>query len=376
MPRLYAIDPLLQSLRIVVDPRSSSRVRYRLPDVLLLAVTAVMAGCEGWDEIEDFCNDNLSWLRKYTKFESRGPCADTIRRVFERISPHAFRDAFKQWIEQMFGKAIAGHIAIDGKQLRSASARGDAAITILSAYATDLGGICLAQEAVAEKSNEINGIPKLLNCLELEGSIVTIDAIGCQHDILSKIVAEKGDYLVACKRNQASLHQDVTTTFEHFRDKFGLDQDVYETSERGHGREETRICRVISDISWLPIIDEWPGIQSIVEVESHRTCAGKTSDELRYYVSSRTISAKQFGDMIRSHWAIENGLHWVLDVAFNEDRIGVHDRIGAQNLALVRKIAFTLIKATKPTKMSFKRQAKRNNRRPDLLFQTLAQQIL
>lgn len=370
------IEHFIVHFSAIPDPRSLSRIRYRLTDILLLTVAGTMSGCECWDEIEDFGNDNFEWLKNHTEFSERIPSADTIRRIFERISPRAFRDSFIQWIKQVFGEKISGHIAIDGKQLRGSAVDGKAALTLLSAYATEHGGICFAQEAVSDKSNEITGIPLLLDCIDLDGSTVSIDAIGCQHVILEKIVAKKGDYVIATKGNQPSLFQDVISTFEHFRDHFTLSQDVHETNDNKHGRIEKRIYRVITDIDWLPTIEEWPGIKSIIQVESHRTCKSETSIECRYFVSSKTANAEEFGRIIRAHWSIENSLHWVLDVNFNEDRIDVGNRNSAQNLALVRKIALTLIKAEKPKNMSFRRQAKRYNRRPDMLFQTLAQQML
>lgn len=370
------IEHFLAYFSLIPDPRSLSRIRYQLIDILLLTVAGIMSGCECWDEIEDFGNDNIEWLKKHTKFTEQAPSSDTIRRVFERISPRAFHDVFMQWIKTVFGEKISGHIAIDGKKLRGSAINGKTALTLLSAFATENGGICFAQEAVAENSNEITAIPPLLDCLNLEGSTVTIDAIGCQHEILEKIIEKKGDYVIAVKGNQPSLFQDVTTTFKHFCEYFKLDQKVYETNDKKHGRIEKRIYRVISDIKWLPTIKEWPKIKSLIQVESHRTWNNKTSVEWRYFISSKISNAEEFGQIIRAHWSIENRLHWVLDVNFNEDRIDVVNRKSAQNLALVRKIALTLMKAEKPKNMSFKRQAKRYNRRPDMLFQTIEQQMV
>ena len=366
---------LADSLAAIPDPRSRSRVRYRLADVLFLTVSAVMAGCDGWEEIEDFGTDNLEWLKKFTRFDRRSPSADTVRRVFSRVSPRAFRICFSTWASSVFGDKIGGHIAIDGKCLRGSATDKKAAMTLLSAFATE-HGICLAQQAVDSKSNEITGMPNILDAIDISGSLVSIDAMGCQESIVDKIVSKKGDYLIAVKGNQKALLRDVEASFDHFQEQFDLQIDTYQTKERSHGRHEIRDYAMISDVAWIPEGDRWTGIKSIIKADSETVRKETTSKCTRYFICSRADGIRDISTAIRRHWAIENELHWVLDVAFNEDSIGVHDRWAAQNLALVRKISLALTKVAKPKNMSYRRQGKRYGRRPDLLFKTLSDQAV
>ena len=295
--------------------------------------------------------------------------------VFSRISVVGFRTCFSEWIAEVFGAELGSHIAIDGKRQCATSRKNESPLTILSAFASE-AGICLGQYSVEEKSNEITGIPKLLDGIDISGSVVTIDAIGCQTEIASKILEQGADYLIAVKGNQPSLHQDVMETFSHFRDSFSLSEDIHECEDMGHGRKEKRVCRVIKEISWLPEADQWPSLSAIVKVESYREIKGKKSDEERFYISSQSDTAESLGRKIRSHWAIENNLHWILDVAYQEDNIGIRDKVAAENLGLVRKITHAIMRRDKSPDISFKRLRKRYSRRPDLLFKSLSCQMI
>jgi len=326
----------------LADPRWRA-CRYPLNEILLTALCAVLCGVEDWETMTLWGRSQLEWLRRILPFAQGIPSPDTFRRVFLALNPNAFERCFTEWVGALCPSLSGKHIAIDGKSVRG-SRNGEAhALHLVSAWCST-NGLTLGQVSTAQKSNEITAIPELLKALELKGATVTIDAMGTQHDIAEAIVAAQADYVLALKDNQPGLADAVRQWFAAAR-QGQLEHSYWEhvQHDKGHGRLETRICRVTDDVDWLPGVGQcWAGLKRLVMVESSRTMGDKTSIECRYYISSRTIKAQEMAHLVRSHWGIENSLHWVLDVSWGEDACQIRDRNAARNLALIRKITLNL----------------------------------
>lgn len=330
------------------DPRSR-RCRYALPEILLVALCAVLCGVEDWETMTLWGNSQLVWLRTILPFAHGIPAPDTFRRVFAVLSPTAFERCFTSWIGALCPSLAGQHVAIDGKTVRGSRSGEWAPLHLVSAWCS-ANGLTLGQVATADKSNEITAIPVLLQALQLQGATVTIDAMGAQHAIARQIVDGGGDYVLAVKDNQPTLAAAIRDWFAAARSG-ELEHSYWEHTEhdKGHGRLETRICRVSDDVAWLGALgQEWAGLARLAMVESHRTVAGKTSVECRYFISSRRIKAKEMAGLIRAHWGIEKGLHWVLDVSWGEDACRTRERTAARNLALLRKITLNLARQAAP----------------------------
>jgi predicted transposase YbfD/YdcC len=329
------------------DPRRQHRQLHRLLDILVIALCAVIAGSNTWQEVETFAQRRRDWLDRFLDLRNGVPSHDTFERVFDRLDPLALQRCLLSWLAALCDHLPVGHIAIDGKTARHSGSptRGIKALHLVSAWATECS-LTLGQIATEEKSNEITAIPQLLELLDLEGALVTIDAIGCQKAIAAKIVAGGGDYVLTVKDNQPNLAADILSSFTAAQevDYEGYDHDCYETSERGHGREEKRSYTVLYDLDKIQRRDEWEKLTVIGLCYSERTVAGKTSEELRLFIGSRHASARVYGEALRGHWGIENGQHWSLDVTFREDDSRIQKRNGGINFALLRKIALSLLK--------------------------------
>lgn len=324
------------------DPRWR-KCRYRLDEILLSALCAVLCGVEDWETMSLWGRSQQEWLRTILPFEHGIPSPDTYRRVFAALNPHAFERCFRAWVSTLCPSLEKCHVAIDGKTVRGNRTADWAALHLVSAWCSN-HGLTLGQVATADKSNEITAIPDLLQALELQGAVVTIDAMGAQHAIAEAIVAAGADYVLAVKDNQPTLADAIRDWFVA-AERGQLEHSYWEHTEhdKGHGRLETRICRVTDDVAWLPSIGQnWSGLQRLVMLESHRTSGGNTSVERRYFISSCSTKAQEMAGVIRSHWGIENCLHWVLDVSWGEDACQVRDRTAARNLALIRKITLNL----------------------------------
>jgi predicted transposase YbfD/YdcC len=290
------------------------------------------------------------WLRRFLRLPHGIPSHDTFRAVISRIDPSCFSECFTRWtaaIHELTGGEV---IALDGKTIRHSfdTATGQSALHIVSAWATT-SGVALGQIRVDEKSNEIKAIPKLLELLEIRGCIVTVDAMGCQTDIAEKIIDRGGDYVLCLKGNQTGLHEDVNWFFEEItRSGFGdLEHRYFESVEKDHGRIEIRRCWMVEDdaIAWLGEQGhKWSGLRSLAAIQAERHVGGKVSTETRYFISSLTGSAEQLALAARSHWGIENSLHWVLDMTMNEDRNRIRKDNAPENLSILRKIAINSIK--------------------------------
>lgn len=324
------------------DPRWRT-CRYPLDEILLTALCAVLCGVEDWETMSLWGRSQLEWLRRMLPFANGIPSPDTFRRVFGALNPNAFERCFTVWMGALCPSLSGKHIAIDGKSVRGSRTADAQALHLVSAWCS-ANGLSLGQVSTAQKSNEITAIPELLKALELQGATVTIDAMGTQHGIAEAIVAGQADYVLAVKDNQPTLAEAIRQWFAAAR-QGQLEHSYWEHVEhdKGHGRLETRICRVTDDVSWLPGLGQsWAGLTRLAMVESHRTIGGKSSVECRYYISSCAIKAQAMAQLVRAHWGIENGLHWVLDVSWGEDACQIRDRNAARNLALIRKITLNL----------------------------------
>jgi predicted transposase YbfD/YdcC len=316
-----------------------------LLDIIVIALCAVIAGSNTWQEVETFARHRRDWLGRFLDLDNGVPSHDTFERVFDRLDPLALQRCVLSWLAALCNTSGIGHIAIDGKTARRSGSptRGIAALHLVSAWATEQS-LTLGQVATAEESNEITAIPRLLELLDLEGALVTIDAIGCQTAIAEKIVAGKGDYVLTVKANQKHLHEDVVECLCAAMDDEVDRRDKYEYEEAGHGRIEKRWITILRDPEGIRGQGQWPSLKVIGSCYSERTVAGKTSEEIRFFIGSRDMTAKEYGQVIRAHWGIENGLHWSLDVTFREDDSRIQKRNAGSNFALLRKVALSLLK--------------------------------
>jgi predicted transposase YbfD/YdcC len=336
---------IVKFFRKLKDPRVKRRKKHLLMDIIAIAICAVIAGCDDWQQIETFGDNRREWLKQFLPLANGIPSHDTFERVFDRIDPVAFQACFRDWMNALCDALGLKHIAIDGKTLCGSRSGKLKALHLVSAWAVN-NHLSLGQVATSEKSNEITAIPQLLELLSLKGALVTIDAMGCQKDIAAKIVAGGGDYVLTVKDNQPSLLSDIQDGFiqAHDTDFAGLDYDEYETTDRGHGRIEKRSYTIIKNPTTLQQKDLWAELKVIGMCVSTRIVKDKESTEVRYFIGSRIASAKKYGATLRGHWSIENNLHWQLDVSFDEDNNRVTKRHGAENLSLLRKLALTLLK--------------------------------
>lgn len=334
------------------DPRRPHRRLHRLQDIIVIALSAVIAGAQDWQEIATFGQKRRAWLQRFLPLPNGIPSHDTFERVFDRLDPQAFQACFHAWVQAVQEVLSIKHVAIDGKTLRGSGSAKLGPLHLVSAWAT-AQRLSLGQVAVDAKSNEITAIPELLDLLDVQGALVTIDAMGCQKAIAQKIRDRGGDYILTVKENQEHLHEDIQQTLAHAFDQnfAGYEHDTYTTRERGHGREEYRSYTVLHHTAGLRHRDEWAEVTTIGMCLSERTVQGKTSSEVRYFIGSRKASARTYGRALRHHWGIENGLHWQLDVNFGEDQNRVTKRNAAQNLALLRRLTVSLLQAH-PAKLS------------------------
>ncbi len=362
----------------VKDPRIDRTKRHRLLDIIIIAICGVICGADGWVDIELFGKTKIEWLKTFLKLPNGIPSHDTFGRVFAALNPVEFESSFMEWVQAINQLTQGQVIAIDGKQLRGShdSRAGKNAIYMVSAWATE-NQLVLGQRKVDDKSNEITAIPKLLKLLEVKGCIVTVDAIGTQTKIAKTITEQGGDYILAVKENQGHLYEDIHDLFadnQQFNYE-GIPHSYAKIVNKDHGRIEIRQCWTISDPEYLANIrdlNRWEGIRTLVMILSERRIEDEIEIQDRYFISSLESNAEKILRAKRSYWGIENRLHWVLDIAFNEDRSRVRKDNAPQNFAVLRHMALNLLKQEKTAKGGIKAKRLQCGWNVDYLLKVLA----
>ena len=345
---------LLNYLAIVRDPRVERTRKHELPELLFISVCAVLCGAESWTEFEEYGNANRDWLSTFLDLPNGIPSHDTFGRVFAALDPEALEQALSAFVRDFAGDSAGKHIAIDGKTLRRSFDRAaeKSAIHMVTAWVYE-NHAAFGQRKVDEKSNEITAIPQLLALLNLNGATVTIDAMGCQKEIAKAIVQRGGEYVLALKGNQGTLHEEVSEFFDDVLARgLAAELDTHTSLEKGHGRIEERTAHLSKDVSWLRDHAQWEGLSGVLCVERKRTVNGHTTAERHYYIcSGEKTTAQQAAKAVREHWSVENELHWTLDVAFHEDLSRARINNAAENLARLRRLALSILKQDKTTKV-------------------------
>lgn len=361
------------------DPRAEERVDHKLIDILVITICAVVGGANDWEEVVVFGEAKEEWFREFLELTHGIPSYSTFWRFYRFLDAEQFESCFARWMAAVCQLSEGEVVAIDGKQCRRSHDRtiGQDAICLVSAWAS-ANGITLGQVKTDAKSNEITTIPLLLEMLDLQNCIITIDAMGCQTHVAEQIVDEGGDYVLALKMNQGTLHEDVVELF----DDMDLCPEAYTfdtatTVDKGHGRIDVRHSWIVTDpqvLNNFRTTDRWTGLQSIVKVQSERYLlpTNETSVEVRYFISSLNTDARTMLDTIRTHWHIENRLHWVIDVSFREDESRLRKDHGAQNFAILRRLAHNLLKKESSRSDSIKSKRARTGWDNHYLLKVLA----
>ena len=368
-------EVLFESLTKVEDPRREHQRFHSLKDILVISICAVICGVEHWTEIEEFGEAKQEWFAGFLELENGIPSHDTFRRVFMLLDNSKLKEVFIDWISSAVSLSKGSLVNIDGKQMRGsrAAGKGRKALNVVSAWASEVS-VVLGQVACQEKSNEITAIPALLKILDLEGCIVTIDAMGCQKEIVKEIVQKRADYVISLKGNQGALHQEIKDYLDwaersEFKD---TKYEYHETLGKDHGRIETRRCWITQEIDWLEQKADWQSLKSVVMVEAIReVIGGAKTVERRYFISSLEANAKVALRAVRGHWAIENQLHWCLDIGFREDECRVREAKSAENLATLRHIGLNLLKQEKSCQLGIKSKRKKAGWNEDYLLKVL-----
>lgn len=341
----------------VSDHRVERNKLHSVEEILLLTLAAIICGSEGWRDIERFGKAKIELLRQIFPFKNGIPSDDTLRRFFRVLDPKAFQSWFVGWVKTL-RLSCGSHIAIDGKVSRHTFDGDQNPLHMVSAFASE-HRLVLAQEKVSDKSNEIKAIPILLDLLDLEGGVVTIDAMGCQREIAESIGEKGGDYIFSLKGNQGTLHEDVKLVFKDDSVLQDLTVDHYHSIDGSeHGRLEERTYRAIACPQTLQEQHHWPSLTSLIEVTSCRELKGGSSQEKRYYITSLPPDAEKVGKLIRAHWSIENSLHWILDISFRDDDSRIRRGNAPQNIAIVKHMALNLLQKAKGKRDSIKQMRK------------------
>ena len=351
---------LITHLSDIEDPRVDRTKLHKLIDILVIAICAVICGADDWVEVEIFGKAKGDWFRKFLELPNGIPSHDTFGRVFARIDPLQFQRSFMNWVQAVCELTDGQVISVDGKELCGSKdgSLGKQAIEMVSAWAS-ANQMVLGQQKVNDKSNEITAIPELLEMLEVEGCIVTIDAIGCQTDIAQKIVDKGADYVLALKENQGRLYEDVELAFaDALKNGWqGIEHDYHQTEDSLHGRQEVRQCWTISGEDYIRHLRgaaNWKNLRTIAMIVTERQNGEVKTLKSRYFITSLDNDARKLLWAKRTHWSIENGLHWSLDIAFREDDCRVRKGNGAENLAILRHMALNLLKQEKSVRAGIK----------------------
>ena len=354
---------LFERVGKIKDPRIERKKLHSLKDILVIAVCATICGADNWEDIAEFGSSKQEWFSGFLELENGIPSHDTFRRVFILLDNIELKTLFVDWLSSAVSLSKGSLVNLDGKNLCGSREplKGKKALNIVSAWAAEVS-VVLGQVRCQEKSKEITAIPELLKILELAGCIVTIDAIGCQKEIVKQIVKKRADYVIALKGNQGKLHQDIKDYLD-WAERVGFREigfDYCETLEKGYGRIEQRRCWVTEEIDWLGEKEDWKNLKTIVMVEAIREVIGKERTvERRYFISSLEANAKELLRCVRGHWAIENQLHWCLDIGFREDNCQVREAVSAENLATLRHIGINLLKQEKSSKRGIEGKRKK-----------------
>jgi len=317
------------------DPRSLRNHRHPFMTLVGTSFLAALSGIDSFSGIQDFVEIHMDQLKDYFDFPHGVPSHDTYQRLWDALSPTQFKGAFSEFIASL-EKIASDVISLDGKTIRNSGK--ERALHIVSAWCHQ-NQLVFGQERVDSKSNEITAIPKVLDLLDLESKVITIDAMGAQREICQKIVDAKGDYVISLKGNQGTLHEDVKLYLKDPKNH----EMTNENNDKGHGRLEQRVAVVTHDIAWLNELHEWPGLKAIGQITATVWRKGKETKEVRYYISSLALNAARLNDVARKHWAIENQLHWTLDVVFNEDKACIRNDNAAENMDILRKWAMAVL---------------------------------
>lgn len=349
---------LITILKEVPDPRLDRRKLHALSDVLCIAICALLCGADSFEDMEAFGEAKSDWLETFLELPHGIPSHDTFNRVFAALDPQRFLDCFLRWTQSLRAAVAEEIVALDGKALRRAINQGDCPKVVVSAWAAD-NGLALGQLKVHDKTNEITAVPQLLRVLELAGCIVTLDAMGCQKAIAKEIQEADAEYVLALKGNQGRTHAEIKSYLDDAIARGAKELAFVETVDKGHGRLEVRRYWQSGRLDWFEDRSGWEGLQSVGVVESERESNGERTVERRYYLSSLSVEVERFSRAVRGHWAIENQLHWVMDVLFKEDQSRARSGYAAENLATLRRWALNLIKCDQEkTKRSLKGRMK------------------
>lgn len=370
----------------LTDNRDNRGLRHDLGNIIVMSIYAVLCGYTDAENMAFFMKLQEPYFSKMLDLKYGVPSADTLLRVFALIEPEKFMQMFYHWIRDVLStipkkkEPESPRIAIDGKAVRAAAVKGGSIPYIISAYLENYG-LSIGQLKVGEKTNEIKEIPKLLKKLDITDCVVTIDAIGCQKQIAKQIVEQKGHYCLAVKTNQAILYEEIKDYFSYAEKEEPEKLSIYQTMEKNHGRIEKRKYLISAEIDYLAEKENWKDLKSIGKVENIREIDGKRSQEIRYYIMDREMTSEEMSHIVRGHWEIENNLHWVLDVHFREDACKIKEEKAMQNLALIRKICYNLMKLDKrfdkKKKMTYKKMSMLYAYHPEyvqeLIFQKIAE---
>jgi predicted transposase YbfD/YdcC len=357
---------LVEHFKDLPDPRLDRTKEHELIDLLVIAICTLLCGGESFNDMEDFGHAKEEWFKTFLNLRNGIPSHDTFNRLLAALDPEKFLDCFLRWTQSLRQAVPQEIVALDGKALRGALNRDQSVKYVVSAWA-ESNHLVLGQLKVADKSNEITAVPALLRVLELSGCIVTIDAMGCQKKIAREIIEADADYVLALKGNQETVHQEVKTFLDQTVEekaapglpkarpsKAAAGLASLETVEKDHGRLETRRYYQSAELVWFADQSKWEGLKSVGMVEAIREINGTRSVERRYYLSSLPLDVELFARAVRSHWGVENKLHWVLDVCFREDQSRVRTGYAAENLATLRRLALNLLKREKTKKRGIK----------------------
>jgi predicted transposase YbfD/YdcC len=338
----------LDEFNVLEDPRSTRNRLHQMNEILLATFVGIICGGEGWQDIQDCARAKIEYLRKFLAYKNGAPSDDTYRRFFRHLNPKSLQELLRIWISKIETTVQDQSIAIDGKTSRRTFDDNQSPLHMLTAFASE-SRLVLGQQKTATKSNEITAIPELLKMLDTAGKIITLDAMGCQYKIADQIIAQKGDYIFSLKGNQGGLLEDVTPYFYDKKEKNSAEYSYFEDFDKGHGRIEIRKCWSTNEIDWLKNKrKDWQTIQSIICIESIRKIKNNESTETRYYISSiKHFTAERFLKAIRSHWSIENSLHWALDMSMGDDYSRIRKGNAPENMLIIKHIILNKLQQVK-----------------------------